>query len=87
VKPSGSSFLHIETADASLGHLRLKESAPDRGAVAHVPSSALVWTPRALKLLEAAGLSPERITDIGATGPGGRVSGDDVTRYLAKKKA
>jgi pyruvate/2-oxoglutarate dehydrogenase complex dihydrolipoamide acyltransferase (E2) component len=52
-----------------------------------VPPSALVWTPRATKLIEEAGLAPERITDIQATGPGGRVSGDDVNRYLAKKKA
>lgn len=45
------------------------------------------WTPRARKLVEAAGLDSTTITDIDATGPGGRVSGDDVTRYLASNSA
>jgi len=86
VKPAGTSFLRIETSDPTLGHLKVKDGGPGEG-VAHVPPSALVWTPRATKLIEEAGLAPERITDIQATGPGGRVSGDDVNRYLAKKKA
>lgn len=43
------------------------------------------WTPRALKMLQDAGLTPADVTDIEATGPAGRVSGDDVTRYLAKR--
>ncbi|GAB1489861.1 hypothetical protein MASR2M8_23180 [Opitutaceae bacterium] len=46
-----------------------------------------VWTPRAIKLLQDAGLEPAQVTDIEATGPGGRVSGDDVTRYLANRPA
>lgn len=41
-----------------------------------------LWTPRALKLLQEAGLTPEALAGISATGPGGRVSGDDVARYL-----
>jgi len=45
--------------------------------------SALQWTPRAAKLAQDAGLDPATLTGIEATGPGGRVSGDDVTRYLA----
>jgi pyruvate/2-oxoglutarate dehydrogenase complex dihydrolipoamide acyltransferase (E2) component len=84
VKPAGTSFLQIETSDTTLGHLKAKDPGT---APAHVPPSALVWTPRAAKLIEQAGLVPEKITDIQATGPGGRVSGDDVNRYLAKKKA
>jgi pyruvate/2-oxoglutarate dehydrogenase complex dihydrolipoamide acyltransferase (E2) component len=87
VKPSGTSFLHMETADATLSHLKLKAPGDAGTAPVHLPPSALVWTPRATKLLEEAGLTPERITDIAATGPGGRVSGDDVTRYLAQRKA
>lgn len=43
------------------------------------------WTPRAVKLVKEAGLDPATITDIGATGPGGRVSGDDVAAYLARR--
>jgi 3-oxoacyl-(acyl-carrier-protein) synthase III len=47
------------------------------------PKSEIQWTPRATKLAQEAGLDPATLTDIPATGPGGRVSGDDVTRYLA----
>lgn len=43
------------------------------------------WTPRAIKLAQEAGLDPATANDIGATGPGGRVSGDDVTLYLEKR--
>ena len=45
--------------------------------------SEIQWTPRATKLAREAGLDPATLSDIPATGPGGRVSGDDVTRYLA----
>jgi 3-oxoacyl-(acyl-carrier-protein) synthase III len=44
------------------------------------------WTPRAIKLAKEAGLAPTTLFDIETTGPGGRVSGDDVTRYLEKRK-
>ncbi|MBP7140380.1 MAG: beta-ketoacyl-ACP synthase 3 [Opitutaceae bacterium] len=60
-------------------------SAPQRQvrAVSPVPpSGGLLWTPRALKLVQEAGLTPETLTGVSATGPGGRVSGDDVARYL-----
>jgi pyruvate/2-oxoglutarate dehydrogenase complex dihydrolipoamide acyltransferase (E2) component len=53
------------------------------------PSSVLrplVWTPRAIKLAQDAGLDHAKITGIEATGPGGRVSGDDVAKYLAGRK-
>ncbi|GAB5558958.1 MAG: hypothetical protein SynsKO_06050 [Synoicihabitans sp.] len=45
------------------------------------------WTPRATKLAQNAGLDLATITDISATGPGGRVSGDDVARYLEQQSA
>lgn len=48
-------------------------------------STGLQWTPRAAKLAQEAGLDPATLTGIEATGPGGRVSGDDVTRYLAQR--
>lgn len=90
VKPSGGAFLQIETSDESLRHLVSKagaaggsESAPSAAAA---PAAALIWTPRATKLAQEAGLNPATITGIEATGPGGRVSGDDVTRYLASRK-
>lgn len=46
----------------------------------------LRWTPRAAKMAAEAGLEVASITDIQGTGPGGRISGDDFTRYLATKK-
>jgi pyruvate/2-oxoglutarate dehydrogenase complex dihydrolipoamide acyltransferase (E2) component len=86
VKPSGSPFLRIETSDTSLGHLRVKDPGP-LAAAAPAAAAAFVWTPRATKLALEAGLDPQKIADIPATGPGGRVSGDDVTAYLAGKRA
>ena len=114
IVPAGAAFLQIETADASLKHLRAQETG-DRSqesgagilaaatdepraettvaAVSRIelpgaatspnPKSQITWTPRAAKLAGDAGLDPAVLADIPATGPGGRVSGDDVTRYLA----
>ncbi len=91
VLQSGALFLRLETDDASLRHL---ESQAGSGvppvAVAAAPAksaAALVWTPRATKLAQEAGLDPAKLTDIAATGPGGRVSGDDVAGYLAARKS
>lgn len=91
VKPAGAPFLRIETSDVSLRHLESKggpasaaETAP---AAPAKPAAALVWTPRAAKMAQDAGLDPATITGIEATGPGGRVSGDDVARYLATRKS
>jgi pyruvate/2-oxoglutarate dehydrogenase complex dihydrolipoamide acyltransferase (E2) component len=87
-KPSGAVFLQIETSDSSLEHLKSRSglvaaapAAPVAAPVAHV------WTPRATKLAQEAGLDPAKITDIEATGPGGRISGDDVARYLELRKS
>lgn len=87
VKPSGSPFLQIETADASLLHLKSNGSGPATAAPTAKPAAALVWTPKATKMAQEAGLDPTTITDIAGTGPGGRVSGDDVTKYLATRKS
>ena len=92
VKAAGAPFLQIETADDSLRHLQSKSGAAAAAGAAAAdgtaakPAAALVWTPRALKLAQEAGLDPATIVGIEATGPGGRVSGDDVGRYLAAKK-
>lgn len=90
VRPSGSPFLQIETGDVSLRHLESKgglaQPAPAAPATAR-HAAAPVWTPRAIKLAREAGLEPEAITGIEATGPGGRVSGDDVVRYLSARKS
>jgi len=87
VLASGAPFLQIETTDNSLRHLESKGGAPHPHAAPAVKPAALVWTPRATKLAQEAGLDPAKITDIDATGPGGRVSGDDVTRYVAARKS
>lgn len=91
IMQSGDLFLQIETSDASLLHLKSK-TATAAAAPAAGPSAALkaagsvVWTPKASKLAQEAGLDPAKITDIEATGPGNRVSSEDVQRYLAKRK-
>jgi 3-oxoacyl-(acyl-carrier-protein) synthase III len=98
---SGAPFLQIDTADESLRHLESKmargprseaaaigaPAVPQMAAVAAPPSqpAGLPWTPRAMKLAQEAGLDPATVTGISTTGPGGRVSGDDVTRYLAEQ--
>lgn len=89
VKPAGEPFLQIETADASLRHLQSKGGLATSAAssAAAKPPAALVWTPRATKLAQEAGVDPATMAGIEATGPGGRVSGDDVTRYLASRKS
>lgn len=86
VLASGAPFLQIETTDASLRHLESKAGAA--AAAAPAPAkAAVIWTPRAIKLAQEAGLDHTKIADIAATGPGGRVSGDDVTKYLAERKS
>lgn len=89
VRPSGSPFLRLETGDESLRHLATgAASAPAATpSAAPVAAAALIWTPRATKLAQEAGLDPATLTGIEATGPGGRVSGDDVARYLAARKS
>lgn len=87
VKSSGQTLFRMQTADPSLQHLALATAKHDAAPAAPaVAVKALVWTPRALKLAQEAGLDPAQITDIEATGPGGRVSGDDVAKYLASKQ-
>ncbi len=110
ILPSGAPFLSIETSDASLKHLEVKDAAraAEARAVAHAPATAVSagspaeaaakashhpsssgsqWTPRALKLAQEAGLDPAALTAITATGPGGRISGDDVAQFLAARGA
>ncbi|HWL15770.1 MAG TPA: biotin/lipoyl-containing protein [Opitutus sp.] len=87
VLKTGDVFCQMETADESQRHLFAKGGVAAAAPAAAKPKAALVWTPRATKLAQEAGLDPATITDIDATGPGNRVSGDDVTAYLAKRKA
>src|SRR5580700_8078979 len=87
IKPAGTAFIRIETADSSVRHLTSKSEAGEGPAtgLAAIKAKA-IWTPRAVKLAQEAGLVPDKVSDIEATGPGGRVSGDDVTQYLETHK-
>ncbi len=85
VRDSGTAFIRLETTDLSLKHLEAKAPVATVAPAAK-PASAAIWTPRATKLAQEAGFDPAAMTDIEATGPGGRVSGDDVGRYLAARK-
>lgn len=85
-RAAGALFLQIETSDQSLVHLKSKTGIPASRQAESAPKPAAIWTPRATKMAKEAGLDPERISDIEASGPGGRVSGDDVARYLEKRK-
>lgn len=83
---SGQPFLRMETSDESLRHLEVRGAPAAAAGAATKPAASLVWTPRAIKMAQEAGLDHTKIADIEATGPGGRVSGDDVTKYLANRK-
>ncbi len=48
------------------------------------PNSTIQWTPRAAKLAQEAGLVLANLSGITPTGPGGRISGEDVEIYLAE---
>jgi pyruvate/2-oxoglutarate dehydrogenase complex dihydrolipoamide acyltransferase (E2) component len=89
---SGRPFVRMRTSDETVRHLEARGAVLAAGAAtptAVAPAGGgrtLVWTPRATKLAQEAGLDPGTITDLEATGPGGRVSGDDVVRYLAARR-
>lgn len=81
-KPESATPTAIEPAAAA------GDVTPGVSSVSPAPAPASTgpkWTPRAVKLVREAGLDPASITDIEATGPAGRVSGDDVARYLASR--
>lgn len=60
-----------------------------QAALSQVPAPAAgsLWTPRALKLAQDAGLAPAALAGIIGTAPGGRISGDDFTHWLAANPA
>jgi len=103
VETADGSLKHLEVKNIGDRGSRIADSgkaasaasakkAPSAAAVApqstiRDPKSEIQWTPRALKLAQEAGLDPATLTGIPATGPGGRVSGDDIDRYLAARGA
>ena len=96
METADQSLKHLEVAGASAGlqtpnaKVQMPNSGPqtpERKSQAPDPKpQPQIWTPRAIKLAQEAGLDPATIADIAATGPGGRVSGDDVAKYLAARK-
>lgn len=91
IQTTDISLKNLQVKDATPA-VKPAEPAPAFVAVAPTPvatpakpavSTGLQWTPRAAKLAQEAGLDPATLTGITATGPGGRVSGDDITAYLA----
>jgi 3-oxoacyl-(acyl-carrier-protein) synthase III len=81
----------VHKAVASVGEIPI--SAPSSHSTpTAVPSKAgagsrLKWTPRALKIAREAGLDPETLAGVSSTGPGGRVSGDDIEKYISEHGA
>lgn len=94
VKRSGQALFRMETSDQSLKHLEVQRTEFREQKAVDAPATvspcsvlrSLIWTPRAIKMAQEAGLEHKAISDIEATGPGGRVSGDDVAKYLASRK-
>ncbi|MDE0768375.1 MAG: beta-ketoacyl-ACP synthase 3 [Opitutaceae bacterium] len=83
---SASAPAKAESAAAEIAPLATVErvatlAAPQKAA--SIRSGAVRWTPRAKKLAIDRGLDPNTITEIEGTGPGGRVTGDDLERYQA----
>jgi 3-oxoacyl-(acyl-carrier-protein) synthase III len=63
-------------------------AAPAASVLAPAPAAAgALWTPRALKLAQEAGLTPAAVAGIIGTAPGGRISGDDFASWLAANPA
>ncbi len=84
--PQGSSG-EVEASPAEPAPVAvMQEVAPAPASVASpaqvAKANGVRWTPRAKKLATERGLDPDSITDIVGTGPGGRVTGDDLNAYV-----
>jgi len=62
-----------QTAATAVGTAAPVSTKAEKGAIR--------WTPKARKLALERGLDPDAITDLAGTGPGGRVTGDDILNY------
>ncbi len=87
LEAKGGEKRKAESGKSETGSEKPKAPAPIQHAPTSrltPPASGLTWTPRARKLAEEAGFAPATIIDLAGTGPGGVISGDDITRYLQK---
>lgn len=75
----------VSVAPAAVAQTPPPAAARPAPAPAASPASGSVWTPRAKKLAAEAGLDPASIADLKGTGPGGAISGDDFSAWLAKR--
>ena len=95
IETDDESLRHLETKDGEARLPAVPSTPVEDPPTAPVPpvrpvvevSAGPQWTPRATKIAKAAGVDPATITDIAGTGPGGRVSGDDITAYLERTPA
>ena len=81
--PAVAATAKIATVVASASEPKPVPAAPT--LVSAASSGGFQWTPRAAKLAQEAGLDPATLTNIVPTGPGGRVSGDDITLFLSQR--
>ena len=74
---------HVITKAASVS---VKPPArPSAGIQTKSAPSGPIWTPRALKIARENNFEVDAITDIQGTGPGGRISGDDILKYIEER--
>jgi 3-oxoacyl-(acyl-carrier-protein) synthase III len=80
---------HKPQSSAPAAPLVTESASPAPVAVVSVPAagSGALWTPRALKLAQEAGLAPAALAGITGTAPGGRISGDDFINWMAANPA
>ncbi|HTB79364.1 MAG TPA: beta-ketoacyl-ACP synthase 3 [Opitutaceae bacterium] len=96
IETNDNSLRHLEAKAAVPKHQGREPRASAAGSpevrnlkpeIPRPAATGAQWTPRALKLVQEAGLDPAALPGLEATGPGGRISGDDVARYLEKHPA
>lgn len=96
IETTDDSLRHLEAKEAGVrlpeaGKIASRTAKAAGIAIQPPPASRLPspapsqWTPRALKLVQNAGIDPAALAGISGTGPGGRISGDDVERFLAAR--
>lgn len=103
VETADESLRHLEVRGAGVTAAKAPPQPPTPAVVQEVPAPEAppprperkepaaapgpLWTPRAQKVAREHGLTPESLPGITGTGPGGRISGDDVLAFLEKRDA
>lgn len=85
--------VEVAPAPVAASSSGLKEVTPAAQPVAApvapkvAAANGVRWTPRARKMAEERGLNPDVLKGISGTGPGGRVTGDDLDSFLKTEAA